>query len=63
MVQSAQSRQRQNSAGNALVALFDASGGRFLRQSEVRPIIMVIANVLGHETFHMAFIQNDHMVK
>lgn len=35
----------------------------FLVQSEVGSVIVVIANVLGHEALEMAFIEHHHMVK
>lgn|GEM_PF-7034786 len=63
MMQSAESWQGQDSAGPPLVRIFSASGERFLFQSEVRPVIVVIANVLGHESFHMEFVQNNHMIE
>ena len=40
-----------------------ATGRRFLRQREMRPVLVVVADVLVHQAFQMAFIQNDHMVE
>ena len=36
---------------------------RILRKSEVGPIFMVVANVLGHQPFEVPLIQNDHVVQ
>ena len=37
--------------------------GRFLRQREVRPVVLIVADVVIHQAFQMAFVQNNHMVK
>jgi hypothetical protein len=56
MMQPAESREGQNSAGHPLVCFLCASGGRFLRQSEVRAVIVVIPNVFGYESLHVACV-------
>ena len=41
--------------------------GRFaglsLGEPEVRSVVVVIPDVLPHEAFQMAFVQNDHMIQ
>jgi hypothetical protein len=39
------------------------TGGRSLRQRKMSPILVVVADVLIHQAFQMAFIENDHMVE
>ena len=37
--------------------------GRILRESEVRSIFMVVANILRHQPFEVLLIQDDHVVQ
>jgi hypothetical protein len=37
--------------------------GRVLREPEVRPVLMVVAHVIGHKPLEMPFIQNNDMVQ
>jgi hypothetical protein len=37
--------------------------GRYLRQSEVGPIFMVIAHILGQQPLEVLLIQDDHVVE
>ncbi len=39
------------------------TGWRILRESEVRPIFMVIANIFGHQPLEVLLIQHDHVVQ
>ena len=32
-------------------------------QSEMRSVVLVIANVFGHELFQVAFIEHDYMIE
>ena len=50
MMQAAQSRPRQDSAGRPLIGLLCASGRGFLCQPEMRPVMAVIADVFGNKT-------------
>ena len=34
-----------------------------LAQPEMRPILVVVADVLGHETFQVALVQDNHMIQ
>jgi len=44
--------------------LFSLSLSRgFLAQPEMRPVLVVVADVLGHQSFQMALIQDDDMIK
>lgn len=57
-------------ATERLNSLFDARGRdqwaicrRILGEPEVRSVVMVIPDVLSHEAFQMAFVQNNHMIQ
>jgi hypothetical protein len=63
MVKTAQPRHRNDFAVRVGLVPYLPAGRCALRQSEVRPVIMVIANVLGHQSFHMPLVQHDHMVE
>jgi len=36
---------------------------RLLRQTEMRPVIVVVADVLGHEALEVAFVEYDYMIE
>lgn len=39
------------------------AGGCALCQSEVRPVVMIVSDVLLHESFQMALVEHDDMVE
>jgi len=39
------------------------TGGRSLRQREMHPVIVIVADVIVHRALQMPFIENDHMVE
>jgi len=63
MMQSAQSRHRDDFAIRNGIRFVFAPAGRLLRQREVRPVLVVIANEFGHEPFQVAFVEDDHMIE
>src|ERR1700722_7234960 len=63
MMQAAKSWHRYDSAAGFGILLSLTSGRSFLRQREMRPVFVIIANVLPHQTFQMPLIQNNYMVK
>jgi hypothetical protein len=63
MVQPAESRE-----GLSPVSLCRTDRGRtpfrsVLRQSQMRSVLMVVANIFGHQPLEMAFIQHDHVIE
>lgn len=63
MVQTAESRQGVNLASHRSAYRGWPTCWRILRESEVRPILMVVANVLGHQPLEVLLIQDDHVVQ
>ena len=63
MMQAAEAPERLNSLFNARGRSHWALGRRILGEPEVGSVLMVIPDVLGHEAFQMAFVQNDHMIQ
>jgi hypothetical protein len=61
MVQSTESRKGVNLASRRRTYRCWPTCSRILRESEVRPIFMIVANVLGHQPFEVPLIQNDHV--
>jgi hypothetical protein len=35
----------------------------FVRQQEMRPVVVIVADVFVHQAFQMPFIKNDHVVE
>ena len=63
MMQPAQSREGNNPARCAGVRLFRASSRCFLRQSKMRPVLVEVTCVFGHEAMQVAFVQDNHMIE
>src|SRR5208337_3637601 len=63
MVQTAEPWHRYDPATNAELPCGVPTGRCFLRQRKVSPVLMVIADVLKHKPFQVAFIENDHIVE
>ena len=63
MMQAAEPWHRNNPSARSRLAHCFTSVRRSLRKREVRPIVVVIANVFIHEAFQVTLIENDHMVK
>ena len=63
MMQAAKSWHRYDSAAGFGILLSLTSGRCSLRQREMRPVFVIIANVLPHQAFQMPLIQNNYMVK
>ena len=63
MMQTVQPWHCNNSATHTELAPCFTSGRRFFRQREMRPVLVVVTDVLVHQAFQMPFIENDHMVK
>src|ERR1035438_9274547 len=63
MVQSAESGEGANLASHRRTYRGWPTCGRILRESEVRSIVMVVANILRHQPFEVLLIQDDHVVQ
>jgi len=63
MVQSAESREGVDLASHRRTYRRWTTCWRILRKSEVRPIFMVVANILGHQPFEVPLVQDDHVVQ
>ena len=63
MMQTAQSRHGYDLATCTGILFCHATGRRFLRQCKMRPVFVIVTDVLIHQAFQMAFIENDHMVE
>jgi hypothetical protein len=63
MVQSAESTEGENFAPRSRTHRCWPTCWRILGESEVRPIFMIIANVLGHQPLQVLLIQDDHVVQ
>ena len=62
MMQAAESGHRDDFTPNLRATHRYTSCGRFLRQREMRPVLVIVADVITHKAFQMAFIENNHMV-
>ena len=63
MVQSAKPRHRDNFAVGMRSLGCHTACRCLLAQSEMRPVGMVIADVIFHQALEMPFIQNNHMIE
>src|SRR5215469_3167966 len=63
MVQPAESRKGLNLAFTGRANFCCTTSWRVLRQSQMRPVLMVIAQVGRHQSFEMPLIEDDHMVQ
>ena len=63
VMQSTQSRHRDDLAIGASSIFRLAAGRRSLRQREMSSILVVIADVFSHEVFQMALVDDDRMVE
>ena len=63
MMKTAQPRHGNDFAVRVGVVPFLPAGGCALCQSEVRPVVMVVSDVLLHESFQMALVEHDDMVE
>lgn len=63
MMQPAQSRHGNDLCSYPrLVRRFSARWSLFV-QSEMRPVVVVVARIFGQEAMQMAFVQDDHMIE
>ena len=63
MMQTANPWHRYHPAASMGLARGLATGRRSLCQSKMSAVLVVIANVIIHETFQMLLVQNNHMVE
>jgi hypothetical protein len=61
VVQTAESRHGNNSTPRARCC--HPARRRFLIESEMRPVVVVVADVLGRQSLQVAFVKHDHMVE
>src|SRR6516164_1108645 len=63
MMQPANTRQGDDTASCAGTLLDQPLARRLFRQTKMRPVLVIIADVVNHEAFQMAFVEHDHMIK
>ena len=63
MVQAAEPWHRLNLAAYIGILLCLSTAGRSFRQREMRPVVVVVTDVLIHQTFQMPFIHDDYVVE
>src|ERR1700690_3603480 len=63
MMQATESGHRYNAATCTRALLCFATRRRFLHQPEMRPVVVIVTDILVHQTLQMAFIHNNHMVE
>jgi PAS domain S-box-containing protein len=63
VVQPAESRAGVDCALSRTSDRYGSTGWRILRQSEVGPIFMVVAHILGQQALEVLLIQDDHVVE
>ena len=63
MMQTAEPWHCYDPASAARLVRGFTTGRRSLCQSEMRSVVVVVMNVLAHQTFQMALIENNHMIE
>ena len=63
MMETAEPWHRQDLMAAALILPCGTTRRRFLCQREMRPVLVIIADVLVHQTFQMPLVQGNHMVE
>jgi len=63
MMQAAKPRHREDSATGFGTLFCFTTVRSSLLQREVRSVIVIIADVVGHESLQMPFVEHDHMVE
>src|SRR6516164_2123740 len=63
MVQPAESRKGLNLASTRRATFCCTTSWRVLRESKMRPVLMVIEQVGRHQSFEMPLIDDDHVVQ
>jgi len=63
MVQTTESRHRNRPATCARSSGDLSSCRGLLLQPEMGSIVVIIADILGHQPFEMSFVENNHMVE
>ena len=63
MVQAAEPRHRYDPAIYARILARFTTGRRSLREREMRSIVVVVMDVLAHQSFQMPLIDDDHVVE
>ena len=63
MMQTANTRQGDDTASCAGALLDQPLARRLFRQTKMRPVLVIIADEVIHEGLQMAFVEHDHMIK
>ena len=63
VMQTTEPRHGYNLATCAMIRFCFATDWRSFRQTEVRAILVIVADVVAHQTFQMTFIEDDHVVE
>src|SRR5947208_4159554 len=63
MVQPAESRQGLNLASTRTADFCRPTCWRVLREPKMRPVLVIVVQVRGHQPFEMPLIQDNHVVQ
>jgi hypothetical protein len=63
MMQTTKARHRDNARRKHRLFCRRSTAWSLLRQPEMCPVVVVVADVLTHEAFQMCFIEYNHMVQ
>ena len=63
MMQTTKTRLGDDAATWASTLLRRPVARRFFCQAEMRPVLVIIADVITHQAFQMAFVDYDHMIE
>ena len=63
MMQPAKTRQGDDAATRASALLRRPVPRRFFSQAKMRPVLVIIADVVIHEACQMVCVEHDHMIK
>ena len=63
MMQAAESGHDNDFAPGLRITHRYTTGRRFLGQREMRPVLVIVTDILIHQALQIPFVENDHMVK
>ena len=63
MVETTEPQQRHNAATCAIVSLNLPISGCLLLKPEMSPVLVIVADVIGHQALQMALVEHDNVVE
>src|SRR5690348_1830651 len=63
MMQAAESWERSYCASHGGMVRRQPACRRILRESQMRPVFVIVAYIFGHQPLQMALVEHDHVVK